>query len=96
MGGRPAFALCRLLSETGFPAGQNTNPAGRIFHQILNENIWLLSMSIGYGCIRQTLSAERREHIESQLFHPVVEMMTEKYAHDFGTIHNHGLWASPP
>ena len=49
-------------------------------------------MSIGYGCIRQTLSAERREHIESQLFHPVVEMMTEKYAHDFGTIHNHGLW----
>ena len=84
------YADCYL--RLGFQQAKNTNPAGRIFHQILNENIWLLSMSIGYGCIRQTLSAERREHIESQLFHPVVEMMTEKYAHDFGTIHNHGLW----
>lgn len=78
--------------KLGFQKAKNTNPAGRIFHQILNENIWLLSMSMGYGCIKDTLTAADREHIESQLLRPAVSMMTELYAHDFATIHNHGLW----
>lgn len=76
----------------GFQKAKNTNPAGRIFHQILNENIWLLSMSIGYGCIKHRLSAAQCQHIEQQLLRPAVAMMTELYAHDFATIHNHGLW----
>lgn len=76
----------------GFQRAKNTNPAGRIFHQILNENIWLLSMSIGYCCIRDSLTAQQREHIEQDLLRPAVVMMTELYAHHFATIHNHGLW----
>ncbi len=84
------YADCYL--QLGFQKAKNTNPAGRIFHQILNENMWLLSMSVGYGCIKGTLSAAQREHIETQLLRPAVTMMTELYAHDFATIHNHGLW----
>lgn len=84
------YADCYL--QLGFQTAKNTNPAGRIFHQILNENMWLLSMSIGYGCIKDTLSSSQREHIETQLLRPAVVMMTELYAHDFATIHNHGLW----
>ncbi|WP_418320661.1 heparinase II/III domain-containing protein [Piscinibacter sakaiensis] len=84
------YADCYL--GLGFQKAKNTNPAGRIFHQILNENIWLLSMSIGYGSIRHTLSAGQCAHIEQQLLRPAVVMMTELYAHDFATIHNHGLW----
>ncbi len=84
------YADCYL--DLGFQSAKNTNPAGRIFHQILNENMWLLSMSIGYGCIKNTLSTKRQNHIETQLFRPVVEMMTQRYDYDFGTIHNHGLW----
>lgn len=76
----------------GFQKARNTNPAGRIFHQILNENIWLLSMAMGYGCIKDTLDQAQCEHIEAQLLRPAVAMMTELYAHDFATIHNHGLW----
>jgi len=76
----------------GFQKAKNANPAGRIFHQILNENIWLLSMAMAYGCIKDTLDPTRREHIEGQLLRPAVAMMTELYAHDFATIHNHGLW----
>lgn len=85
------YADCYL--DLGFQRARNTNPPGRIFHQILNENMWLLSMSIGYGCIRLDLPLVRRKHIETHLLRPVVEMMTQRYHHDFGTIHNHGLWS---
>ncbi len=78
----------------GFQKAKNTNPAGRIFHQILNENMWLLAMSLGYGCVKNTLSQAQRVHIEQQLLRPAVTMMTELYAHDFATIHNHGLWGA--
>ncbi len=84
------YADCYLA--LGFQQARNTNPAGRIFHQILNENIWLLSMSIGYGSIKHTLTSAQCSHIEEQLLRPAVLMMTELYAHDFATIHNHGLW----
>ncbi|MGQ7846838.1 heparinase II/III domain-containing protein [Granulosicoccus sp. 3-233] len=85
------YADCYL--NLGFQKARNTNPPGRIFHQILNENMWLLSMSIGYGSVRHGLSQAQRSHIESRLLRPVVDMMTQRYAHDFGTIHNHGLWS---
>lgn len=84
------YADCYL--KLGFQKAKNTNPAGRIFHQILNENMWLLFMSIGYGCIKDTLTPAQRHHIENQLLRPAVVMMTELYARDFATIHNHGLW----
>ena len=84
------YADCYL--GLGFQKARNTNPPGRIFHQILNENMWLLSMSIGYGYIKAELGAEQKLHIEKQLFRPCVTMMTVLYAHDFATIHNHGLW----
>lgn len=84
------YADCYL--KLGFQKAKNTNPAGRIFHQILNENMWLLAMSIGYGCVKHTLSTAQCAHIETQLLRPAVVMMTELYAHDFATIHNHGLW----
>jgi oligo-alginate lyase len=76
----------------GFQKARNTNPPGRIFHQILNENMWLLAMVVGYGCVKRRLTSTQREHIEHQLLRPAVTMMTELYAHDFATIHNHGLW----
>lgn len=86
------YADCYL--SLGFQKAKNANPAGRIFHQILNENMWLLAMAIGYGCVKDGLSSAQREHIEERLLRPAVAMMTELYAHDFATIHNHGLWGA--
>ncbi|WP_035387016.1 heparinase II/III domain-containing protein [Ferrimonas senticii] len=78
-----------------FPYHQqlNTNPTGRLFHQILNEHNWLLYASLGYSGIRHWLSDSDRQQIEQQLFEPMLEMFTVKYAHDFDWIHNHGIWA---
>ncbi|GAB1620910.1 hypothetical protein AAOGI_09600 [Agarivorans albus] len=77
----------------GFHIQRNTNPPGRLFHQILNEHVWLLYSSLGYSCIKHWLNEEQVKHIESQLFQPMLDMFTDKYGFDFDRIHNHGLWA---
>ncbi|NKF51943.1 alginate lyase family protein [Shewanella sp. WXL01] len=71
----------------------NTNPPGRLFHQILNEHVFLLNISLGYSCIRHYLSAEQQQTIVDGLFQPMLDMFTEKYDFDFDRIHNHGIWA---
>ncbi|MGF1765532.1 heparinase II/III domain-containing protein [Aliivibrio kagoshimensis] len=72
---------------------KNTNPTGRLFHQILNEHCWLMFTSLAYSCVASTMTQEQRDHIESRIFEPMLEMFTVKYAHDFDRIHNHGIWA---
>ncbi|MDB1126037.1 heparinase II/III domain-containing protein [Vibrio algarum] len=72
---------------------KNTNPTGRLFHQILNEHVWLMYTSLAYSCVASTLSEEQRQRFIDRIFDPMLEMFTVKYAHDFDRIHNHGIWA---
>ena len=77
----------------GFHVQKNTNPTGRLFHQILNEHCWLLFSSLAYSSVLHVMTEQQRAHIESQLFEPMLDMFTVKYGHDFDRIHNHGIWA---
>ncbi|RJG49929.1 heparinase II/III domain-containing protein [Motilimonas pumila] len=79
--------------QLDFHIQRNTNPPGRLFHQILNEHVFLLYTSLGYSCISHWLSAQQRQHIIDGLFQPMLDMFTIKYDFDFDRIHNHGLWA---
>ncbi|MEZ8824737.1 heparinase II/III family protein [Vibrio amylolyticus] len=79
--------------DLGFQVQKNTNPTGRIFHQILNEHGWLLFTSIAYSCVASTMSEQQRQRIIDRLFMPMIEMSIDKYAHRFDHIHNHGVWA---
>ncbi len=79
--------------ELGFQKQRNTNPPGRLFHQMLNEHVWLLYASLGYSCISHWLSDAQRQHIITRLFEPMLEVATVKYHFDFDRIHNHGVWA---
>ena len=72
---------------------RDTNPPGRLFHQTLNENMWMLYASCAYSCIHHTLSDSERELIEKDLFREMINMFVDTYAHDFDIVHNHGLWA---
>ena len=76
-----------------FHVQKNTNPTGRLFHQILNEHCWLLFTSLAYSCVKHTLSEAQKTKYEQQIFEPMLSMFTDKYAHDFDRIHNHGIWA---
>lgn len=79
--------------ELSFQEQRNTNPPGRLFHQMLNEHCWMLYASLGYSCISHYLSDAQRQHIVERLFEPMLEVATVKYHFDFDRIHNHGVWA---
>ena len=72
---------------------RDSNKPGRIFHQTLNENMWMLYSSCAYSCIRHELSEEQQLLIENDLFKVMLEMFVETYAENFDIIHNHGLWS---
>ncbi|NLS13758.1 alginate lyase family protein [Vibrio sp. SM6] len=72
---------------------RDTNPPGRLFHQTLNENMWMLYASCAYSCVYHTLDDAQKAHIENDLFKQMIEMFVVTYAHDFDIVHNHGLWA---
>ncbi|MDV7103848.1 heparinase II/III family protein [Vibrio sp. TH_r3] len=72
---------------------RDTNPPGRLFHQTLNENMWMLYASCAYSCIYHTLTEQNKRHIEDNLLKQMIDMFVVTYAHDFDIVHNHGLWA---
>lgn len=72
---------------------RDSNKPGRLFHQTLNENMWMLYSSCAYSCIRHELTAEQQQLIENDLFKVMLEMFVETYAENFDIIHNHGLWS---
>ncbi|MCL1067422.1 heparinase II/III family protein [Shewanella olleyana] len=76
-----------------FHVQKNTNPTGRLFHQILNEHCWLFYTSIAYSCVVSEMSEAQQQRIKERIFEPMLDMFTVKYAHDFDRIHNHGIWA---
>jgi hypothetical protein len=76
-----------------FHIQKNTNPTGRLFHQVLNEHCWLMFISLAYSCVASTMTQEERTAVVERIFEPMLDMFTVKYAHDFDRIHNHGIWA---
>ncbi|CAH8190090.1 poly(beta-D-mannuronate) lyase [Vibrio aestuarianus] len=76
-----------------FHVQKNTNPTGRLFHQILNEHCWLMFTSLAYSCIASSMTEQERHTVVTRIFEPMLDMFTVKYAHDFDRIHNHGIWA---
>jgi hypothetical protein len=66
---------------------------GRIFHQILNENVWLVHASIAYDAVYDWLSPQDRATIEANVFRPMIDWLTRsEHVQEFDRIHNHGTW----
>ncbi|MGH1364091.1 MAG: heparinase II/III domain-containing protein [Calditrichia bacterium] len=65
---------------------------GKIFHQTLNEAVWLVYASIAYDCIYDWLDKSDREYMEKRLFYPMANWFSERNAAQFNRIHNHGTW----
>ncbi|WP_170825690.1 heparinase II/III domain-containing protein [Halomonas caseinilytica] len=72
---------------------KDSNPPGKLFHQCLNESMWLLYGCDAYSNVKAQLSAEEQRHIEQRLFVPMVELIADHNADDFDVIHNHGIWS---
>ena len=67
---------------------------GRLFWQSLNEAVWLVYAIQGYADIREDLTPEQRDYIESRLFVPMANFLSDESPQTFNKVHNHGTWAT--
>ncbi len=65
---------------------------GKLFHQMLNETLWLTYTSMAYDCIYDWLDAETRARIEKNVFRLIIDWFTTENHKEFDRIHNHGTW----
>ena len=65
---------------------------GKLFHQLLNENVWLVHTVIGYDNVYDALTPEERAMIEANVFRPMISWFTNEGEYSFNRIHNHGTW----
>ncbi len=73
------------------PEGRGQIP-GRVFWQVLNDSVWLVNAIQGYDAIRDALSAQDRQIIDSKLFRPMAEFLISE-PKNYDQIHNHATWA---
>ena len=67
---------------------------GKLFHQLLNENVWLVHTIIAYDCVYNALAENERAVIEAGVFRPMLAWFTGEGAFSLNRIHNHGTWAA--
>lgn len=72
---------------------KDSNPPGKLFHQCLNESMWLLYAVDAYSNIHSELAKDEAQVIESRLFRPMVDLVAIQNVDDFDVIHNHGIWS---
>ena len=73
---------------------QKEQSPGRLFWQNLNESWWLVYAIQGYASVKETVSAEAREKIETDLIREITAFLSEGSPETFNKIHNHGTWAT--
>jgi oligo-alginate lyase len=74
------------------PKAHNQAP-GKLFHQMLNEVVWLVHVSQAYDCIYNWLSEKDRKTFENNIFQPMIEWFTVRNGKELDRIHNHGTWS---
>lgn len=84
----------KMYPELGpHPLAYNQKP-GRLFHQMLNETVWLLNTAQAYDAVYDWLSTEDRENYEKNIFDIMVKWFTIDHPQEFNRIHNHGMWTA--
>ena len=74
------------------PKQKQSNPAGKIFWQNLNDCVWQVYVIQGYDLVYNYLNVADRNTIEKHLLVPVVKFLMEDNKETFDRIHNHGTW----
>ncbi len=66
---------------------------GKLFHQTLNEEVWLTHVAIAYDCVYDWLKPADRDTYEANIFLKMMELFAVEHHEEFDRIHNHGTWA---
>ena len=67
---------------------------GKLFWQCLNDANWLVYVSQAYDAIYETLTAEERETLETNLFRPFADHISVDSPQFFNRVHNHSTWGA--
>lgn len=87
------MAYAELYPTLGaHPLAHHQKP-GKLFHQTLNEEVWLVHTSIAYDAVYDWLQPEERTRFETNIFRPMAEWFSVRNEEEFNRIHNHGTWA---
>ncbi len=92
--GKMMLAYAEVYPAWGLHPAQKEQSPGRMFWQNLNESMWLLHVSQSYGAIKDTLTAEQQEKIETKLLRNMADFLSVGSPETFNKIHNHGTWAT--
>ena len=84
----------KLYPTLGLHPEKKEQSPGRLFWQNLNESWWLVYAAQGYDKIKDTLSDEERETIETDVLRAISEFLSNGSPETFNKVHNHGTWAT--
>lgn len=82
-----------IYPTLGNATSRDSNPPGRLFHQTLNEDMFLLYAAAAWHCVKGSASPEMRDHIESNLLCLMVQEALTVHSTTFDIVHNHGMWS---
>lgn len=77
----------------GSATSRDSNPPGRLFHQTLNEDMFLLYAAGAWASVKGSASADDRAHIEENLLCLMVREAITVHSETFDIVHNHGMWS---
>ncbi|MCU0646272.1 MAG: alginate lyase family protein, partial [bacterium] len=80
----------KLYPTLGKHPQSHDQAPGKLFHQMLNETVWLTYSSMAYDCIYDWLDQSTRDKIEQNVFRIIIDWFITENQHEFNRIHNHG------
>ena len=92
--GKAMLAYADVYPSWGLHPAKKEQSPGRMFWQNLNESMWLLNVSQSYAAIKDTLTQEQRDKIETDLLRNMADFMSDGSPETFNKVHNHGTWAT--
>ena len=88
------MAYAKLYPNLPLHPTNKSYATGKLFWQCLNDANWLVYCSQAYDCIHEYLSEEQRQLLESELFIPYADFISQGNPRFFNRIHNHSTWAN--
>lgn len=82
-----------LYPQLGDAISHDSNPPGRLFHQTLNEHMFLLYAAEAWHCVKAESTPQQIQNIENNLLRLMVQDATHTHAATFDIVHNHGMWS---
>ncbi len=88
------FDYAELYPTIDLHPAEKSYARGKLFWQCLNDANWMVFSSQAYDCIYDYLTADERDHLETNLFLPYANFLSEGNPRFFNRIHNHSTWAN--